>query len=200
MKRYIKSLISTEQLVRFAKEQHLDLGRGNLRRTINFYISKGLLPRRIRTHEGKLNWGFPTYAKALLVRISGLKKEGLALADIRNHIEDEVKKGYEQFKKPDYSLSGVEDEFSDPVYDYNYTFIQSEIREALKHLRSGNNQELETILSNLHAILTPPAEGERHLIIVDINKRPKLLKIPAPTTAGKRSSSSPRGRPRKRKS
>src|SRR5712692_3632576 len=107
VKRYQKSLISTEGLLQFARQHGLRLGRTNPRRTLNLYIRQGLLPPRIRTHEGRLNWGFPAYAKALLVRICRLKERGLSLAQIKGIVEKQVEESHELFQRPDRTLSGL---------------------------------------------------------------------------------------------
>ena len=164
--RYQKSLISTERLLQFARQLGLRLGRTNPKRTLNLYIRLGLLPQRLRTHEGRLNWGFPTYAKALLVRICRLKERGLSLAEIRGIVEKQVEESHKVFKRPDRTLSGLEDAFSDPVYDYNYDFAHREVKYALYCLRKGQVEEAEQILRDLGAALEPPAEGERHVIVV----------------------------------
>lgn len=166
VKRYQKSLISTERLLQFARQRGLRLGRTNPRRTLNLYIRLGLLPPRIRTYEGRLNWGFPTYAKALLVRICRLREQGRSLAQIKGIVEKEVEESYEVFKRPDRTLGGLEDAFSDPIYDYNHDFAHREVKYALYCLRKGQVEEAEQILRDLSAVLEPPAKGERHVIVV----------------------------------
>jgi DNA-binding transcriptional MerR regulator len=165
-KRYQKSLISTQRLLEFARQLGLRLGRTNPRRTIDLYIRQGLLPPRVRTHEGRLDWGFPTYAKALLVRICRLKERGLSLAQIKEIVKKQIEESHQRFKQQDQTLSGLDEAFSDPVYDYNYAFAQRELRAALNYLKKGKAKEAEQVLSDLSAVLEPPAEGERHLIVV----------------------------------
>ncbi len=198
MRRYIKSLVSTDDLVNFAERLGLRLGKTNPRRTINYYIRQGLLPPRLRTHDGKLNWGFPTYAKALLVRISKLKRLGLSLVEIKKKLEQEITRGHEEYKRPQYGLAGMEDAFSDPVYDYNYTHMQEEVKEALKCLQSGRVREAEEILRNLNTILEPPPANERHIVIADVGKRLRLIRVKVGGEARKKGAERTRKRRRRK--
>ena len=163
--RYWKSLVSTEDLLAFARQRSLHLGRTNPKRTLNLYIRKGLLPPRVRTYQGRLNWGFPPYVKALLVLICRLKEKGRSLAEIKKIVEKEVEKSHEAFKQPDRTLSGLEDAFSDPVYDYNYHFCHREAKYALACLKEGKVREAEQTLKDLIAVLEPPTEGKRVLVV-----------------------------------
>jgi DNA-binding transcriptional MerR regulator len=196
-KRYQKSLISTQRLLEFARQLGLRLGKTNPRRTIDHYIRQGLFPPRVRTHEAKLDWGFPTYAKALLVRICRLKERGLSLAQIKEIVEKQIEESHEHFKQQDQTLSGLDEAFSDPVYDYNYAFAQREVNYALHLLKKGRVKGAEQVLSDLSAVLEPPAEGERHLIVV--GSRDATVAVPSKESSDRARSTSRHRSGRKRR-
>lgn len=91
MRRDWESLVTTEQLVEFGRRHGVPLGRRNPKRTLNYYIRFGLLPPRHRTSDGRFRWGFPPHAKARLLRIRDLKREGLTLEQIRHALAEDVK-------------------------------------------------------------------------------------------------------------
>ena len=182
MKRYWKSLVSTEDLLAFARERSLHLGRSNPKRTLNLYIRMGLMPPRVRTYGRRLNWGFPPYVKALLVLICRLKEQGQSLAEIKKIVETEVEKSHEMFKRPSGTLGGLEDAFSDPVYDYNYHFCHRQVKFALACLKEGRGREAARTLKDLVGVLEPPADGKRVLVIdstrpLPTGPAPKKIKL-----------------------
>ena len=201
MKGYWKSLVSTEDLLAFARQRKLQLGRSNPRRTLNLYIRKGLLPPRVRTFQGRLNWGFPPYVKALLVLICRLKEEGQSLAEIKKIVEMEVEKSHEIFKQPDRTLSGLEDAFSDPVYDYNYHFCHRQVKFALACLKEGKVRDGARTLKDLAGVLEPPADGKRVLVIYGTRPLPEEAEVKTEVLTVKQQESGkdkPKGRRQKK--
>lgn len=167
MARGWKTLISTADLIAFARRYNVPLGRQNPTRAISYYLSLGLLPPRHRTSAGgRFRWGFPLYTRALLLRIRDLKHQGMTLTEIRDALEHEIRPQYEAAKKrrevP--TLAGLP--FGDPVWDYSYAYYEVQARNALQALDGGDAPTARRILGEMAELAEGLRQGKRFLITI----------------------------------
>ena len=162
-----RDLISTKDLIAFAKRHGVSLGRTTRPyRALNFYIQQQLLPRRRRYWDGGVRWGFPRAAQAQLLRLRDLKRQGLRLRDIKQKFDEERERECQRLKQAPPTL-GSPGEPDDRVSDYNHTYFYEKAKEARDLLGVGMIQNVRRILDEF-VDLTEPAfsKGETRIQIL----------------------------------
>ncbi len=165
MRRGWKTLISTQELLEFARRHHVPLGRQNPTRTLNYYIRLGLLPPRHRTSDGRFHWGFPLHARHMLLRVRDLKRQQRTLAQIKDLLQREFRASHEtQLAQRETGLAGLP--FDDPVWDYSVVHYEIQAKDALDALEHGDLETARRILQDMVDLAEGARQGKRFLLII----------------------------------
>lgn len=178
-----KNLISTKDLLAFAKRHAVPLGRTNPYRTLNLYVQRGLLPRKCRYSDGRIRWGFPLSAKTLLLRIRDFKQKGLRLDTIREKLHELRDQEVESAKHAYPTLGAPPEEPETLPAGMNPYFLEK-AQEARDLLRAGMSRNVDRILEEFLDLTAPYEPGnEPRILIHESSPMTEVYKVTSSGTA-----------------
>lgn len=169
----MKQLITTGELIDFARRHRVPLGRRNPRRTLGYYIRLGLLPPRRRTSKaGRFSWGFPPEVKAILLRLRDLRRDGQTLHQIRQTLAEEFREVEQAknrraprlhgFSSPSESLRTSEEADAAPGdFDYSDLYREMQVTAVLDALQRGDLGTARAILAEMLEVAQRLRAGHR---------------------------------------